>query len=64
MIEIKNLKEKDVGRNIVYHRDFCEVEHGKLSSWNEKYIFVRFKGPTGEACEEQDISFLSDYSSK
>lgn len=57
MIEISSLTEKDVGRNIIYHREYCKREVGTLSSWNDKYIFVRFKGPNGEACEPADISF-------
>jgi hypothetical protein len=57
MIDIQSLQESDIGRNVTYHREFCNVEHGKLSSWNDKVIFVRFKGPTGEACEPEDVSF-------
>lgn len=57
MIQISKLTQKDIGRNVTYHRDFCEKEYGKLSSWNTKFVFVRFKGPTGEACEPQDVSF-------
>lgn len=57
MIKIELLKESDIGRNVTYRREFCEVEYGKLSSWNDKVIFVRFKGPNGEACEPEDVSF-------
>ncbi len=57
MIEISKLTEKDVGRNVVYRREFCDMEVGKLSSWNDSFVFVRFKGPTGEACEPEDVSF-------
>lgn len=57
MIEISKLTESDVGRNVTYHREVCNVEHGKLSSWNYRFVFVRFKGPTGEACEPADVSF-------
>ncbi|RTK93556.1 MAG: hypothetical protein EKK64_09870 [Neisseriaceae bacterium] len=65
MIKIKNLKKEDVGRNVIYNRAFCKIEFGKLSSWNDKYIFVRFKGPNGEACEEEDVSFeFPDYSNQ
>lgn len=61
MIEISKLKPEDVGRKVTYHREFCTREFGELSSWNDKYIFVRFKGPTGEACEPQDVSFDWEY---
>lgn len=57
MIEIAKLTKEDVGRNVTYHRGFCKKEFGVLSSWNDKYIFVRFKGPNGEACEPEDVSF-------
>lgn len=57
MIEINTLTEADIGRNVIYHREFCRQETGKLSSWNHKFVFVRFKGPTGEACEPNDVSF-------
>ncbi len=57
MIKINELKESDKGRNVIYHREYCEQEVGQLSSWNEKYIFVRFKGPNGESCEPTDVSF-------
>lgn len=57
MIDPKALTESDVGRNVTYHREYCDREHGTLTSWNEKFVFVRFKGPTGEACEPSDVSF-------
>lgn len=57
MIDISQLTESDIGRNVIYHREFCTSEVGKLSSWNSKYVFVRFKGPTGESCQPEDVSF-------
>lgn len=57
MIRIDRLTESDVGRGVVYHREFCERQVGKLSSWNDRFVFVRFKGPTGESCEPEDVSF-------
>lgn len=61
MITISNLTKEDVGRNVTYHREFCKREFGVLSSWNDKYVFVRFKGPNGEACEPEDVSFDIDF---
>lgn len=61
MIYIDKLTEKDKGRNIIYHREFCNREVGKLTSWNQKFVFVRFKGPTGEACEPADVSFELEF---
>lgn len=57
MIDIEKLTEADIGRNVTYHREFCDREFGKLSSWNDRFVFVRFKGPGGEACEPEDVSF-------
>ncbi len=60
MINLLELTQEDVGRNVIYHREFCNREFGKLSSWNHKYVFVRFKGPNGEACEPEDVSFENE----
>lgn len=60
MINIKELTEKDIGRNIIYEREYCKKEVGVLTSWNNKYIFVKFKGPNGEACEPCDVRFEYD----
>lgn len=57
MIEISKLTDADKGRNVTYHREFCRKEFGQLSSRNDKFVFVRFKGPGGEACEPSDVSF-------
>ncbi len=57
MIDISKLTDADKDRNVIYHREFSKKEVGKLSSWNEHYVFVRFKGPNGEACEPDDVSF-------
>jgi hypothetical protein len=57
MIDIAKLSDADVGRKVVYHREHCRQEEGELSSWNAKVIFVRFRGPAGEACEPDDVSF-------
>ena len=59
MIKPELLTEEDIGRKVVYERKHCPVEEGVLSSWNDKYVFVRFKGPNGEACEPQDIRFAN-----
>jgi len=61
MIDISKLTEEDFDRNVIYHREFCEKEVGKLSSWNHKFVFVRFKGPTGESCEPEDVSFELEF---
>lgn len=60
MIRIDNLAEIDKGRAVTYHREHCKREYGVLSSWNSEYVFVRFKGPNGEACYPEDVSFDLD----
>ena len=57
MIEISKLSKSDIGRNVTYHRQNCTKEFGQLSSWNDTYVFVKFKGPNGEACLPTDVSF-------
>lgn len=57
MIDPNKLTEEDVGRHVRYHREYCKEGYGVLSSWNNKVVFVRFKGPNGEACEPCDVSF-------
>ena len=58
MIRIEDLTDKDIGRNVNYHGAYNgPVETGQLTSWNEHFVFVRFKGPNGEACEPEQVSF-------
>jgi hypothetical protein len=57
MIDPSTLTKGDVGRHVLYHRPFCNQERGVLTSWNSRYVFVRFKGPNGESCQPEDISF-------
>lgn len=57
MIHPFKLTQEDVGRWVNYHRPYCKPERGVLTSWNDKYVFVRFRGPNGEACEPGDVSF-------
>jgi len=43
MINIKTLTEEDRGKRVVYHLPGSDkVEGGVISSWNEKFIFVRY----------------------
>lgn len=55
MIKIEDLKPEDVGRAVVYTATHGERETGTLSSWSETVIFVRFRGPNGEACWPKDL---------
>jgi hypothetical protein len=44
MIEISRLTEKDKGREVVYHVQGTINEFGIISSWNERFIFVKYNG--------------------
>ena len=57
MIEIRELKEADKGRKVIYNNGHGGNEEGVLTSWNDNFVFARFKGPTGEACRPVDLSF-------
>lgn len=56
MIEIASLREADKGRKVVYRWS----EEGVITSWNDRFIFVRFKGPNGAACRPEDITYSAD----
>lgn len=56
MIAIDQLTEADIGRNVIYETHLGQ-EVGKLTSWNKTFIFVQFRGPNGEACRPEDVSF-------
>lgn len=57
MIDIKSLTEKNKGQKVLYRGD----EEGVITSWNDRYIFVRFRGPNGAACNPEDLVFLIDW---
>jgi len=57
MIDIDKLTHRDKGRRVIYQRPYCPREVGTLTSWSDKYVFVRFKGPSGEACFPEHASF-------
>ena len=59
MIAIEDLKDRDVGRFILYHPHYGKHERGVLSSWSNGFVFVRFRSLTGEACRPEDVSFES-----
>ena len=55
MIDPKKLTDKDIGRLVVWR----DKDEGVLTSWNDLYVFVKFRGPNGEACYPQDVSFVN-----
>lgn len=59
MIRPDRLTEKDIGRLVVYRDGAGNTFEGRLTSWNNLYVFVRFSGPTGEACLPSSVSFVN-----
>ena len=57
MINIKDLKKEDIGKWVTY-RSFGgdKVEHGKLKSWNDTWIFVVYN-----ANNNWDMDHWKDY---
>jgi len=44
MIKLSELKESDVGRLVVYRsKGGDKVERGKISSWNNRFVFVNWE---------------------
>lgn len=44
MIDITSLTESDRGRQVVYQsRPNTPFEEGEITSWNDHYVFVRYK---------------------
>jgi hypothetical protein len=57
MIKIKELKPEDVGRMVVY-QSFDERKEGRITSWNDRFIFVDFDNTgRGQACRPFDLVF-------
>lgn len=53
----------DIGRRVVYRErgDFPgkKIEEGTLTSFNERYAFVRFNGVTSAATDFADLEWIS-----
>lgn len=67
MIDLTQLKKKDMGRWVEYHGRGDVIERGRIKSWNDKFIFVvyrcdnqwhRFQDFTGAATNPEDLIFL------
>lgn len=41
MISIADLKESEKGKRVNY-RTHDSIEYGRITSWNEQYVFVRY----------------------
>jgi len=67
MISINTLKEEDVGREVNYTNGVGKKEHGRIKSWNDKWIFVvyhcaedwdNFRDYTAAATDPRDLEFI------
>lgn len=69
MIDISTLNEESKQREVVY-RSFGKREYGQITSWNDRFIFVRYHlviedngnrrprfGHTSEATDPRDLEF-------
>jgi hypothetical protein len=61
-IEGKEVSLEDIGTPVTYIPDHAEgdashpdSERGFISSFNERWIFVRFYGPNGQACDPKNL---------
>lgn len=54
----KPLEPSDIGRNVTFTHHHGEKEYGRLSSYRgDGAIFVQFKGPNGERCNAEQLSW-------
>ena len=63
MINIRLLQPLDVGRGVVYRpqHDHGNAEDGVITSWSDRFIFVRYRGSeTCRATHPLDLTWLDD----
>lgn len=63
MIEIKDLKEEDKGRIVMYKANHMssKPEKGTITSWNESFIFVDYYGTgRGTATRPENLTWDKD----
>lgn len=60
MIDPKTLMPGDINRKVVYRpRNRQEREDGRITSWNERFIFVDYTNAgRGQATSPEDLEFL------
>jgi len=66
MIDIRQLTDEDIGKEVLYTNGAGDKEFGKLKSWNYKWIFVvyhcaddwdNYRDYTGAATDPNDLEF-------
>jgi len=64
-MNIKELTDKDIGKLVTYKTTY-KTEHGRIKSWNDKFIFVvykcnddwnNYKNYTGAATKPEELEF-------
>lgn len=59
MIDIKTLKENDIDRKVIYHNRVGKIQEGRITSWNDRFIFVDYyNSGTGAATKPEDLEFI------
>ena len=55
---LEELIDSDRGRKVIYQGYGGETEEGVITSWNEPYVFVRFRNSvTPQACKREQLEF-------
>ena len=58
-----NPTKEDIGRGVVYRPQFGEPEDGAITSFNDKFVFVRYQkqhpSQPGQATLREDLEWLS-----
>lgn len=56
-----NPEESDIGRKVIYNAgyDGAKDEYGRITSFNEKFVFVRYNphGDTSAATKREDLEY-------
>lgn len=57
-MRISDLKDSDVGRQVIYTAHHGERQAGVISSWNKDWVFVRYgMGSTSAATDPEQLTF-------
>ncbi len=59
MIDIKSLKESDTNRKVIYKKPNGKSEEGRITSWNDRFIFVDYyNNGMGAATNPKNLEFI------
>jgi hypothetical protein len=61
MIDISKLTENDKNREVVFESPGRNNEYGRISSWNERFVFVLYNGKwQSQATKPEDLTFCNE----